>query len=91
MRCPFSFSFARVPQKPGGASHPILFAMKEQKPPPSQNLLDTHAPDRPEVQQLSETEKNQLELSGQAEHEQGKKREDANQQAEEMDRGTPAN
>jgi hypothetical protein len=65
--------------------------MKEPSSPQSKSLLDTHAPDRPEVEQLSETEKNQLELSGQAEHEQGKKREAANEQAEAMDPGKSAN
>ncbi len=39
------------------------------------NTLDTHAPDRPEVRQLSEKEKEQMEAGADAEKEQGPARE----------------
>lgn len=55
--------------------------------PHRKNTLDTHAPDRPETAPLSETEKQQLELGGRIEHEQGEAREAAAESAEKLEEG----
>ena len=55
------------------------------EPESRKNTLDTHAPESPEVEQLSEKEKEQMEAGGEAEHHQGTEREKvpkAGQQAE---------
>ena len=57
----------------------------DREKPQTKNTLDTHAPDRQETQQLSETEKKQIELGGQIEHEQGEKREATAEKAEQLD------
>ena len=49
----------------------------------TQNLLHTHAPDRPEVRNLSEKEKKEIELSGEAEHARGTQNEA--EKAEQLD------
>ena len=56
--------------------------MKEKELKETKNTLDTHAPDRPEMQQLSEEEKKQIELGGLIEHEHGERREQLEEEVE---------
>ena len=62
-----------------GLSKPVSAARRDSvfmnEDQPRKNTVETHAPDRQEIEQLSEKEKEQLERGGEMEHQNGTERE----------------
>lgn len=51
----------------------------------TKSTVETHAPDRPEVRGMSESDQQKAELGAQAEHEHGEKREEITRKVMEKD------